>query len=186
VNPNRGGGTTLLLTKTRLHRGLPIEDTQKMNIDRPVSSVEDLSLNLRAPVREETGISLRSGISQFSFIRCANYDLLDIRCWRIQHRFWTVDHGWRKADHTIFSNPLAPTTSLEPATYRCTMVVERLVQRRDVDASNPLVTTILSPLGSMRYAALRALVSVYGQHGQLLQFLFGILEALAVPSRLKY
>jgi hypothetical protein len=66
------------------------------------------------------------------------------------------------------------------------MVVERLVQRPDVDASNPLVTTILSPLGSMRYAALRALVSVYGQHGQLLQFLFGILEALAVPSRLKY
>ena len=62
------------------------------------------------------------------------------------------------------------------------------VQRQDVDASNPLVTTILSPLGSMRYAAFstRALVSVYGRHGQLLQFLFGILEALAVPSRLKY
>jgi hypothetical protein len=79
--------------------------------------------------------------------------LLDMRCWRIQHRFCTVDHGWRKADHTIFSNPLAPTTSLEPATYRGTMVVERLAQRQDVDASNPLVTTILSPLGSMRYAA---------------------------------
>jgi len=68
------------------------------------------------------------------------------------------------------------------------MVVERLVQRQDVDASNPLATTMLSPLGSMRYAAFstRALVSVYGQHGQLLQSLFGILEALAVPSRLKY
>jgi hypothetical protein len=68
------------------------------------------------------------------------------------------------------------------------MVAERLVQGQDVDASNPLVTAILSPRGSMRYAAFstRALVSVYGQHGLLLQFLFGILEALAVPSRLKY
>ena len=78
---------------------------------------------------------------------------------------------------------------MEPMTYGCMMVAERLVQGQDVDASNPLVTTIPSPLGSMRYAAFstRALVSVYGQHGQLLQFLFGILEApLAVPGRLKY
>ena len=47
------------------------------------------------------------------------------------------------------------------------MVAERLVQGQDVDVSNPLVTAILSPHGSMRYAAFstRALVSVYGQHG---------------------
>jgi hypothetical protein len=51
------------------------------------------------------------------------------------------------------SNPLAPTTSLESATYSTRKSEERLVPGQDVDASNPSVTTILSLLRSMCYVA---------------------------------
>jgi hypothetical protein len=51
------------------------------------------------------------------------------------------------------SNPLAPTTSLESATYSTRKSEERLVPDQDVDASNPSVTTVLSLLRSMHYVA---------------------------------
>ena len=53
------------------------------------------------------------------------------------------------------SNPLAPTNSLESATYSTRKSEERLVQGQDIDASSPLATTILSPLRSIRYAGIR-------------------------------
>jgi hypothetical protein len=64
---------------------------------------------------------------------------------------------------------------------------ERLVPGQDVDASNPLATTILSPLRSMRYAAFSSSSSAFilRTTRTTAAVLFGILEVLS-PSRLQY
>ena len=54
------------------------------------------------------------------------------------------------------SNPLAPTTPLESATYFTRKSEERLVQGQALDGSNPFVPITLFSLKSLRYAAFSA------------------------------
>ena len=61
---------------------------------------------------------------------------------------------------------------LEPTIYRHTIVAERLVGGQHLEASNPLVRRFFprSDQCVTLHFQLGALVSFYGQHGQLLQF----------------
>src|ERR1700730_9426749 len=47
----------------------------------------------------------------------------------------------------------------EPTTYRCTMVVERLLQGQEVNGRGAFAWTILSPLKSTGYAAFSTTIS---------------------------
>jgi hypothetical protein len=58
------------------------------------------------------------------------------------------------------SNPFAPTNLLESTTYKMRKSIERLVHGQEVGASNRLVTMILSPIRSMRYAAFSTASSI--------------------------
>ena len=66
--------------------------------------------------------------------------------------------------------------SVSPATYK----IGRLVQGQDVDASNPLVTTILSLLRSMHYVAFSTASSsfILGTTRTTAVVLFAIIEFL--------
>ena len=70
------------------------------------------------------------------------------------------------------SNPLAPTNSLESASYSTRKSEERLVPGQDVDGSNPFVPTIVLFFKSMLYTAssTTSSASFYGQDGQLRWF----------------
>src|SRR6266436_10314647 len=51
------------------------------------------------------------------------------------------------------SNPFAPTTLLESATYKMRKSIERLVRSQEVIGPSAFAPSILSPLKSMRYVA---------------------------------